>query len=212
MDNFNIMEEYIDVELEKKAMEYSKPIFTGKDILDILGDKEIIKENSNYNRNSFYPSGKKDLKSRKYSIIDSLKFLLFFDSNKSGLSKTNTMKILNYFKKYEPLSVSEKVNSIEYILLGCMFELVIENEKISDKDKFKFFFAIDSEFHPYLVNDYIVSTNFFEEALGRPLILIPFYSHYQVIISQIGLLTEFVQGYYKNFSKDFMHIVNYGYK
>lgn len=205
MDEFYNMEGFFDVEFENKAMKYSKPIFTGKDILHMLNDEELIKKNSNYNKNSFYPSGKKDLKSRKYSIIDSLKFLLFFDLKKAGLSKTNTMKILNYFKKYEPISVSEKVNSIEYISLGGLFELLIEEIK---NHKTKFFFVIDSKFQPRLVQKYNMRAHLFEMALEKPLILIPFYSYYEVIIAQIRFLTEFVQDYYKNFSKDFRHIVN----
>lgn len=206
MEKFYNMEEFFDEEFENKAMECSKPIFTGKDILEILHDETLIKKNSNYNKNSFYPSGRKDLKSRKYSIIDSLKFLLFFDLNKSGLSKTNTMKILNYFKKYQP--ISDKVKSIEYISLGCLFELIIYNNKA------KYFFAIDSKYHPHLILEHDMHTRLFEEALERPLILVPFYSHYAVIISYIGLLIDTFQfqDCYKYFSKDFINIVNYGYK
>lgn len=208
------MEEFIDVELENKAIAYSKPIFTGKDILDILIDKKLIKENSNYNKKSFYPSGKKDLNSIKYSIIDGLKFLLFFDLNKAGLSKTNTMKILNYFKKYQPKS--EKAKSIEYISLGCLFEEIIDHSTIEnlDTNKGKFFFAIDSEFHPHIISEYPMHLHFFKDALEKPFILIPFYSHFQVISAQIAFLimTFKFQDFHKYFSKDFLHIVINDYK
>ncbi len=202
--------------IENKAIECSIPIFTGKDILQILFDKKILKENSNYNKNSFYPSGKKDLKSRKYSIIDSLKFLLFFDLNKAGLSKTNTMKILNYFKKYQPKAVRAKAKGIEYISLGCLFEEIIDHATIEtlDKNEGKFLFAIDSEFRPHIIREYAMRSIFFKVALLRPFIFIPFYSHYQMVIAQLALLIQTFQfpDFQKYFSKDLMHVAIYDYK
>lgn len=205
---------FFNKKIENKAIECSKPIFTGKDILEILFDKKILKENTNYNKNSFYPSGKKDLKSRKYSIIDGLKFQLFFDLNKAGLSKTNTMKILNYFKKYQPKS--KKVKGIEYISLGCLFEEIIDHATIETvyTNKDKYFFVIDSEFHPHIIREHSMHLHFFNDALKKPYILIPFYAHYQMIIAQIAFLvmTFHFQDFHKYFSKDFMHVVMCDYK
>lgn len=160
-------------EIENKAIEYSEPIFTGLEILHILHDETLVKKNSIYNKNSFYPSGRKELKSRKYSIIDSLKFQLFFELDKYEISKTNAMKVLSYFNDYRPRA--EKAKGIEYLLLGCFY-----GQSISINPKDKFIFAIDSEFKVLQIFKDSIGTWFFARAQSEPYILIPFYLHCQI--------------------------------
>ena len=201
-------EDFFEEETENRAIECSKPVFTGKDILEMLRDKTLIKKNINYNANSFYPSGRKDLTSRKYSIIDSLKFQLFFDLNKFGLSKTNSIKVLNDFKRYQP--ISEEVKGIEYIVLGCFFETLIDKENILTMDnKEKFFFLIDDKFRASPIYEDSIHDFFIQHALEKPLILIPFFSHYMEIISYIDLLIMTFQlgDCNKFFSKELMHVL-----